>query len=62
MKAGEVAIMGEMGQKYKRRGKNEVIGESSGDLKGFKVGEESTVQKEEAPMISSVEHLILKNC
>lgn len=61
MKAGEEAIMREMGQKCKRRGTNEVM-ESPGDLKGFKVGEDSIVQKKEAPMINSVEYLFLKNC
>lgn len=54
--------MRKMGQKYKRRGTNEVLGESPGDLKGFKVGEESIVQKEVAPKIIPVEHFILKNC
>lgn len=53
---------GENGQKYKRRGTNKVRGESPGDLKGFKVEEESIVQKENAPKVSSVECLILKSC
>lgn len=54
--------MGEMGWKYRKGGTNEVLGESPEDLKAFDMGEESTVQKEIAPKISSVEHLILKRC
>lgn len=44
-KGWEVAIMEKMGQKYRKRGTNEVLEESPEDFKDFKVGGESTVQK-----------------
>lgn len=54
--------MEEMGQKYRRRGTNEVLKESPEDLKDFKVGGESIVQKKIALKISFFEHLIQKSC
>lgn len=60
-KGWEVAIMDEMGQKYRKRGTNEVLEESPEDFEDFKVGGESTVQKK-TPKISFLEHLTQKSC